>query len=506
MKIAIIGSGLSAIAACRVLIKNNIVPDVYDAAEDLDIQTKKFKNKLSKLNPIKWKNEDRKKLNSFTKFFNKEFPRKKFFGSDLIYKYIDKSKNNNPSMTYFVGGYSNVWSASVLFPDRNDLIGWPKKSLPKIEVFSKYFKDISYVSNDDNINSVFPNLKNKFDKLNYPNEINSLKKKLDKLNSKNFISGNPRVFLETKDKKNSCKYCGYCMTGCVYDSFYNSKNDFSKFNKQKKINFIPNFILTKVSKNKKKIRIFFKDQKDYFEYDKVFLACGALSTSKIMLNSLKNLKQVELNHTSSFVMPLFSKKSYSFNWPKMNTLSQIFVEIKNSKSKKWAHAQFSQPNEIVLNKLGLLEGTNYFLNKIRIFFVRRLFTIFCTLHSKYSGKYILSKSKKKFKISYIKNIKTYKIIDSVYSSLIEKFKKVNFFSFKLLLNYANNSDHYYIGCSFPMKNKPKKINDTDVLGQIKYFKNLHIVDSSVFTSIPSTTFGLLSMINSARITEKAIKK
>ena len=43
MRIAIIGSGLSAVSACRVLIKNKIIPDVYDAAEDLDKQTKNLK-------------------------------------------------------------------------------------------------------------------------------------------------------------------------------------------------------------------------------------------------------------------------------------------------------------------------------------------------------------------------------------------------------------------------------------------------------------------------------
>ena len=504
MRIAIIGSGLSAVSACRVLIKNNIIPDVYDAAEDLDKQTRKFKTKLSKTNPSKWKNADKIKMNSYSKFFGKEFPRKKFFGSDLIYKYIDKSKDNNPSMTHFIGGYSNVWSGSVLFPDKKDLIGWPEKSLPKIETFTRYFNDISYVSNNDNINSIFPNLKTRFDKLNYPKQINSLRKRLDKFNSKDFVSGNPRVFLETGDKKNSCKYCGYCMTGCAYDSFYNSKNDFLKFNKQKNINFFPNFILTKVAQNNNKKILHFKNKKSYIEYDKVFLACGALSTSKIMLNSLKNLKQVKLSHCPSFVMPLFSKKSFSFNWPKTNTLSQIFIEIKNFKSKNWAHAQFSQPNEIILNKLGLLNGTSIILNIIRTFFIKRIFTVFCTLHSKYAGKYIISKNKKEFKINYIKNLKTNKIINSLYNSLNEKFKKVNLFSFKFLLNHANNSDHYYIGCSFPMKKKRKKITDTDVLGQIKDFKNLHIIDSSVFTSIPSTTFGLLSMINSARITEKVI--
>jgi uncharacterized Zn-finger protein len=90
-----------------------------------------------------------------------------------------------------------------------------KKVYPKLETFTRYFSDISYVSNNDNINSIFPNLKTRFDKLNYPKQINSLRKRLDKFNSKDFVSGNPRVFLETRDKKNSCKYCGYCMTGCA---------------------------------------------------------------------------------------------------------------------------------------------------------------------------------------------------------------------------------------------------------------------------------------------------
>jgi hypothetical protein len=115
-------------------------------------------------------------------------------------------------------------------------------------------------------------------------------------------------------------------------------------------------------------------------------------------------------------MPLFSKKSFSFNWPKTNTLSQIFIEIKNFKSKNWAHAQFSQPNEIILNKLGLLNGTSIILNIIRTFFIKRIFTVFCTLHSKYAGKYIISKNKKDFKINYIKNLKTNKIINSLYNS------------------------------------------------------------------------------------------
>lgn len=505
MKIAIIGSGLSAASSCRVLEKNDIVPDVYDVGENLNEKINKLKIRLSRLSPSKWSKEDKEILNKFSKTPYGTFPKRKFFGSDLIYKYINKSKQSNPSMNFFLGGFSNVWSASVLFPDKQDLLDWPRRSLPSLDLFRKYFEDIPYVSYNDNVNSVFPNLKNNFSKLKYPEQITDLIEKLNKINTENFITGKPRVFLETKNKKNSCKYCGYCMTGCVYDSFYNSKNDIMKLKAKRKLNYIPDHELIFVSKTRNKIRLHFKDKDNYVEYDKVFLACGALSSSKIMLNSMKNLKQVYLKHASSFVIPFFSKSSYFFSWPKTNTLSQIFIEFKNSKSKQWAHGQFSQPNEIVLNKIGFLDSKIRFLNKLRMFFIKRIFTAYCTIHSNYSGRYILSKKGNELFINYKKSIKTKKIIQSLYSSLSKKLKQLNFFSIKYLINYASNADHYYIGGSFPMKEKKSNICDTDILGQVDAFKNLHLVDSSTFPSIPSSTFGLLCMLNSARITEKAIK-
>jgi choline dehydrogenase-like flavoprotein len=41
--------------------------------------------------------------------------------------------------------------------------------------------------------------------------------------------------------------------------------------------------------------------------------------------------------------------------------------------------------------------------------------------------------------------------------------------------------------------------DTDTDGRPKGWQRIHIVDSSVFPSLPGTTIGLLAMANAARI-------
>lgn len=46
---------------------------------------------------------------------------------------------------------------------------------------------------------------------------------------------------------------------------------------------------------------------------------------------------------------------------------------------------------------------------------------------------------------------------------------------------------------------------TNVYGRLKNFNNLHLIDATIFPTIPSTTLGLLLMANAYRITKKAFK-
>ena len=504
MKIAVIGSGLASVSSCRVLTKNGYKPDVFDTGNDLDQEQYKIKNIIKEC-VEKNKNEELKiLLHKILKQNSSDYPKKKYFGSETLYNYLNKSNKNNPAYSNVLGGFGKVWSASALFPDPKDLTGWPNFSIPNIQTYKKYFSDLEYVSQNDNLKNIFTNLTEKNSTIDHHCSIEKLQNSISKINSENFVSGFSKSFTSTSGD-NKCRYCGLCMTGCIYKSIYDPSEDIKKWINQKKIIYFKNFDLIKIIRLDKKFELLFSNGKK-FQYDKVFLATGALNSARIVLNSFKKIREARIYHASGFVIPLISLKPYDFNWPKRNTLSQIFLEIKTKEISNWVHCQLSQPNEIVMHKLGFFRIRNKLIQKLYFQIFKRLFTLNIGYHSNYGGYYKIKVNDNISNLIYVKNKYSQKYHDDIYSTLLKKLKFLGFYSSKFLINHGKNADHYYTGGSFPMTKEQSEINHTDDLGQLKDIKGLHIVDSSTFPSIPSTTFGLLSMLNSARITEKVLEQ
>jgi len=69
-----------------------------------------------------------------------------------------------------------------------------------------------------------------------------------------------------------------------------------------------------------------------------------------------------------------------------------------------------------------------------------------------------------------------------------------------------NSGSYHVGCTLPMKARPQAWNETDELGRLDGGRHVHVVDTSVFPSLPGTTIGLLAMGNAWRIAEQSLKQ
>ena len=84
------------------------------------------------------------------------------------------------------------------------------------------------------------------------------------------------------------------------------------------------------------------------------------------------------------------------------------------------------------------------------------------------------------------------------------FKNRKYFKFSPLIPLVKigkpgESNHY--GSSFPMSNNPKKF-ESDILGRPFGFKKVHLVDASVFPSIPAQAITLTIMANAYRIADK----
>jgi choline dehydrogenase-like flavoprotein len=74
------------------------------------------------------------------------------------------------------------------------------------------------------------------------------------------------------------------------------------------------------------------------------------------------------------------------------------------------------------------------------------------------------------------------------------------------LRVAGGGKSYHIGATFPhAADGAQSIFSSDRVGRVGAWKRIHLVDASVFPSVPATTFGLTVMANAHRIAAETIE-
>jgi choline dehydrogenase-like flavoprotein len=65
---------------------------------------------------------------------------------------------------------------------------------------------------------------------------------------------------------------------------------------------------------------------------------------------------------------------------------------------------------------------------------------------------------------------------------------------------------YHFGGSFPMDKTISGDFSSDLLGRVGPWRNVHLVDASVFPTVPATTFTLTIMANAHRIATESLRR
>ncbi len=511
-KVFIIGSGLAAISAIKILIKKGIKPIILDYGLDLDDNRKDLKKKISNK---KINNCDLDEINhlTFNSTLNNKFPRKTYMGSDYFYmdnnEYINyQFKKSNiqypPASSLALGGLSNGWGSAIMPISFND-----KDKLPyNIQELKKYYNlavnEIKFSSIYDRKQNFFENFKMPDNSLNYTRDIEKIFETL-KENSqqeKNIYFGSSNL-LTNLDPENGCKKCGQCMSGCFYDYIYKPKQDLEKLIDEKKIFYEKNiFVDNYIEKDNKIIINAFdniKKKKVSYSCDKLIVAAGAVNSTLIFSKSNKLEKyKFKLLSKNGFVSPIFTTKLNFDNWPNRITLP-IMNYVKFSENGSEFFSQFSKINELIIKKLGGNNLQHSFISGI----VSKYFLIsHCNLSSFDSDFYELEIEKKKkteIKIEKIENLnKINKLKENIFE-LKNFLKKSNLF----LLDFIKiETESQHNGCTLPMRISLKNPNDIDLEGNSKYSKNIYYVDSASLPFLPSTPIGLPIMAHSMRIVDR----
>ena len=516
-RIAIIGSGLAAVSVAKVLVERGIKPVILDVGKNLDDKTRAIVAKLSRVNPDHWDTADREHITD--NYTVKDKPVKLAFGSDYFYEKSQGSLTQNDGIilpySQAKGGFSAGWGATVLPPDDSDLVDWPVNN----EILNPYYKYVlerlPYSAVEDRLTMHFPLMSNNIDPIKLtPGSISVLQDLNISFDKKHedIAFGQSRVLTRSSDSTSNpgCKYCGCCMAGCVYDCIYKSSQDIDEMIASKTIQYVPETLVTSLSEknNAVEVSVTNKEKKNETLYfDRVFLAAGAVGSTQIFMRS-RNLydKETRLKSTVGFVAPMLRVKRMISAWPKANTQPGIFLEFKvNNLSNHWVHTQLSTSNELVYKKLGIKPNSGGVLQAVKKRLSEHLLIAHCNLHSDHSNGYFI-KLVKTDKSGVDKLIYRREDINAPYIAIKYALKRLSIIGRKIgcytispFVQDSIRTGGFHVGGTLPMTHNPARQTDTNLLGSPSGWERIHVVDSSVFPSVPGTTIGLLAMANAARI-------
>jgi hypothetical protein len=539
----VIGSGLSALGSIKALNKQGIFPDVIDTSIELDKDSLEIKDRLKNTNQRDWNEADIKKILMDCPENNTIFsiPRKTSFNSDFFYGDSQalndiKSIGAQPPFSFALGGLAEGWGAAFLPPAKEDLGDWIYEYEEIHKNFQEILQDMHVTGEIDDLNGKFPLLKEQLNKLQYSKEATELLQNLKKgNNTKTILIGKSRLLLNTMEQDFISSHLKIFADGQsanlidykrvemqkdwhwrVHDAIYKPSVEIKSLAEEGKIILRSGLRVTSILVNSDKTMSIetvdmLSKNSTYESYQTVFLAAGCINTARIILNSKPfKGKKVRVKTRGGFLLPAFSFKKINVPLKIKNTMPDFFIEIFDNCLNSWAHIQVALQNAHFENRMNSLKQKIPIFKKIMQSIQERAFVVFVSLHSTQAGHYELELDRKltsiygpRLNTIYVKkNYNPFKNLPLLFKILLLFLKS------KVLVSPfgKSNSGTFHVGGAFPMKNNPKQWNETNKLGELRNIKNLHLVDSAIFPSLPGTTIGLLSKVMAYMITTKVIKR
>jgi len=240
------------------------------------------------------------------------------------------------------------------------------------------------------------------------------------------------------------------------------------------------------------------------EAARVYLGAGPVPSAQILLRSMGIYNRpVLMKDSQYFLVPLVMRKSAgNARDEALHTLSQLFVEMFDPQvSARTVHLQIYSYNDLigqaVSNVMGPLRRPLDFLARQ---VENRLMIVQGYLHSDFSSQIAvtLQKDADRLRLEAKPNSETRPMIKRVLRKLMRHARDFGAMPVPMMLQVAEAGRGFHNGGTFPMRSEPSEL-ETDILGRPRGWQRLHVVDSSVFPSIPATTITFSVMANARRI-------
>jgi choline dehydrogenase-like flavoprotein len=239
--------------------------------------------------------------------------------------------------------------------------------------------------------------------------------------------------------------------------------------------------------------------------ERAFLACGVYSTARIVLASLEAFDEsVQAADNCYFLLPLLRySRQKDVKGERLHTLAQVFIEVVDAAvGPNTVHLQVYTYNDLYRQQIRNMAGPLSPLAESAM--LGRLLLIQGYLHSDISPSIDVSLRRDgTLALAVEPNTKTRPALAALRRRLWSERGAMRAVPITPAMRVGKPGRSFHTGGTFPMRTRPRRL-ETDTEGRLHGFSRLHIVDSSVFPSLPATTITLSVMANAHRIGSAAV--
>lgn len=528
----IIGSGPAAAGAALALTAQpDVEVKVLDVGLRLEANRHDAVERLASTGPEEWSADLVELVASRPVTSNGGgLPEKRTYGSDFPFRDVGQLTGLTPEhdvhrrlISAAYGGFTNVWGAQVMPYTPATFGDWPVTSSEMEPHYRAVLDSIPYAGEEDDLARLFP-LIGSPDPLPPMSErsthvLAAYTRHRAALNRIGVTVGKARLAMSSP----ACVSCGLCMSGCPYGLIYSASQTFDELCRKGRISYCGGLLATRVTEDENSATVEASETATgrvrHFTADRVYIACGGVGTTRLILGSLGLFDhEVTMAESVQFMLPMVSlTATLDPRRVRQFTLNQFnMVVALDQKGLDVSQLHFYTYDPAFLDALPrplqapAMEG-------VMLQVLRRLTVALGYLPSWASPRLRLrarpsaDDSIPDLVISreparWVQNRMLRRVIGRVARAapLLDLYPVVP--SLKL----ATGGKSYHFGGSFPHRreqsgNGAGRTAASDSLGRIGGWKRIHAVDASVLPSVAATTFTLTVMANAHRIATASLE-
>jgi choline dehydrogenase-like flavoprotein len=522
----IIGSGPAAVGAALALTQHSEQQvTVIDIGTELEANQRRVVDAMTALHRTHWSNSEVAAISQQPVGTSREsLPEKRTYGSDFPFRNVGQldgievvGRANRLVVSSAYGGFSNVWGAQTMPWSASTFDRWPIKWSEMEPHYRSVLQEVPFTGVDDDLSELFPLL---VDAQEPPKLAARSRMVLDRYSTRRaavraqgITVGVARLALDAR----SCVRCGLCMTGCPYSLIYSASHSFDRLRAAGRISYVAGVLAYRIGEQTGRPFVEFRELAtggiQRLEADRIFVACGAMGTTRLVLGSLGHFgRDVSLAESVQFVLPTFSSRA-AIDPREENdfTLNQFNVVVDTDGGGfNLAQVHFYPYNPVFLAALPSFLRAR-FARTVTTSVLRRLSVGLGYLPSWESPRvHVVAQPSgdsmlPTLTISGDDGPRIPPMLRAVMRRLLRAAPSLDLWPVLPNLTVSSTAKSYHYGGSFPHADgKQRAVLETDRMGRLSAWENVHLVDASVFPTVAATTFTLTIMANAHRIATEVL--